>query len=207
MKRLLLGLVILMGISVYGGDTLVIETDGLSKEEVSKLIKQGGKVVEEVKEVGGSLEEVLTPYLSRVLEGLDKGVEFVGEQVPIIVKQFLMFTAFKEGVNFLLGPIIMLLTFIILIKGAPKHTKENLEKFKETDKYQDASSMGYKTVFGRIFYWDYYNGGGRLIISWIGVGVGSLIFLIVGLPSLVEMVKIIFFPNLYLLEEFIHLVK
>lgn len=59
-----------------------------------------------------SFESVLLPYVEKTLKGLEKGVEYASEEIPIVLEQYILYTAVTSWLYVLLGIIV----FIVGIK-------------------------------------------------------------------------------------------
>ena len=55
-----------------------------------------------------SFESVLLPYVEKTLKGLEKGVEYASEEIPIVLEQYILYTAVTSWLYVLLGIIVFI---------------------------------------------------------------------------------------------------
>lgn len=124
-----------------------------------------------------SFEEILKPYVERTLEGLEKGVEYASQEVPIVLKQYVLYEAVSSWLIVLVSLIILIWFWVYTIK-----------------KWKDEESW---------FYGKYDNPGihitvvGGIVVTTLTIGV---IF-----SNIDTAIKATFFPKLFLVEKFIEL--
>lgn len=137
------------------------------------LFSQEQQTVKESK----SFEEILKPYVERTLEGLEKGVEYASQEVPIVLKQYVLYEAVSSWLIVLVSLIILIWFWVYTIK-----------KWKDEESWfygkYDNPGIGF-TIFGGIL---------------ITLITAMLISFNIGVA-----IKATFFPKLFLVEKFIEL--
>lgn len=123
-----------------------------------------------------SFEETLTPYVEKILNGIEQGVEFAQEEIPIVLQQYVMYEAVFSWLLILISFIIL---FISLKIGNILNNKAKKENFYgEKEKY----------VVGRVF-------------SYVG---GIFTFLLLFFVNISTAIQATFFPKLFLVKEFLN---
>lgn len=69
-----------------------------------------------------SFEDIIKPYVERILNAAETGIEYVAQETPIVVQQYLMFEAVKLWTGVFSGILIILLGWYIYYKM--KKTKD-----------------------------------------------------------------------------------
>ena len=152
-----------------------------------------------------TFEELITPYVQQVANGVEKGVEFVVAETPIVIQQFLIFESVYYGMWLLIGILFLTYFRIILENLCLQYSKEKpkintndsyytpywteirknrwLLRYEETDRLTDSEAIYLMTTILSIF-----------------LGVCFIFF------NIMDFIKVTFFPKLYLVEKFIVLV-
>ena len=115
-----------------------------------------------------TFEQAVTPYIEKWLPTIDNGVELVMEEIPIVIKEWIMFEVIYHWLLISLGVVLILLGSILFI-------------------------------------WEKYHDDGD--IKWVYFFVGHILGYMFVFINLMAAIKITWFPKLYLLQEFIHLIK
>lgn len=55
-----------------------------------------------------SFQDVLKPYLERTLEGIEKGVEYASEEIPVVLEQYVLYEAITNWITVLSGFILII---------------------------------------------------------------------------------------------------
>lgn len=157
-----------------------------------------------------SFEETITPYLEKVLDFTEKGAQFVIEETPLVIKQYLYYNAIVYWLACLFGLFIMfplakyIQSFTLIDEEernkAIKYTKENESwkadiisyKRKRKNKYLKTNIASYSEEQMS------YSG---IDISFKVIGALVIIF------TIANAIKVTFFPKLYLVQEFMHFMK
>lgn len=154
-----------------------------------------------------SIESIITPYVEKWVSKADAGVEFAKEEVPIVIKQYVIFETVKYGLILLVSILIILLVKpffqnLCTIKSINKPEKTSRHEvyldFIEVSKNQwlvrDMDNDGNKLGF-EVFY--------DFVIPIICYFISIIIICFNILPF----IKLIIAPKLYLVEKFITLVN
>lgn len=151
---------------------------------------------QEVKSDTKSFEEIIAPYLIDLLELVDAGTHLLIETVPEVILQYIYYTAVIEWMYVLLGILFITLFRIIgqnqaTVKSKEKPTGETYYKVGKTRWLKES----YSDVTGQqVLYY-----GSKILFPLIGI--------IIFFTHLSDAIKVTFFPKLFLLETFIHLIK
>ena len=68
-----------------------------------------------------TFEETITPYINKVLKGIEQGVEMASEEIPIILKQYIMYEAVT---SWLLISLSIILAFIVYKFGMKAYKEQ-----------------------------------------------------------------------------------
>lgn len=136
-----------------------------------------------------SLEELLLPLVEKAINGVEKGADFIVEQAPIIVQQFLTFKTFECGF-YLLVSIILMFTY-----------RFALPLFTTKEKPDDV--FKYLKLSGRFIVTGNYDLSPHQVCLTAITVIGSFIGITIFFRTIIKFVKILVAPNLYLLEYFI----
>ena len=122
-----------------------------------------------------SFEETLTPYVEKILNGIEQGVEFAQEEIPIVLKQYVMYEAVYSW-------FLILISFIILFISlkAGNILNDKIEKL------------------------DYDEEGGYVVLQVLSYLGGPIIFLIMFFKNVSTAIQATFFPKLFLVKEFLN---
>ena len=147
------------------------------------------------------IEQVMLPYVKDMLDGAKQGVDFVIQETPLVIQQYIYYEASKEILIILLG--LGFLTFInryitrqVLVKSVdiPTTSKHFITFISKGNNYWLKIDTGYgNTTWEQLVYY---------ILKYIFVIVGSIIII----TNIVDTIKVVFFPKLFLVENFIHLI-
>lgn len=91
-----------------------------------------------------SFESVLLPYVEKTLKGLEKGVEYASEEIPIVLEQYILYTAISSWMYVVLSIII----FIVGIKLGLHFWKKDWEEGVEI--LAAIFTMGISVIIGLI---------------------------------------------------------
>jgi len=144
---------------------------------------------------GESFEEMITPYVIDALEAVKNGTQFVFEEAPDVIRQYVMFAAVSAWSSVILGIAIIFIGVYVLPRRIT--TKE---KPSDSDSYRQILS-------GRWIKYSSYDVVIEDIIYYVANTVGYIIGTAIFLCNILDAIKITFFPKLYLVETFIHLIK
>lgn len=155
---------------------------------------------EQIVEADLSIESILLPYVQKLSSAVDTGAEFVVQEAPIVVKQFLYFRAFNEWFHVILA--ILCVTYLakavarfFVTKSAEAPEKESgYVKWYEIEKGYWAPELKTDVTAPEGFYW-----ASIVVIRVFGI--------ILFFNTIFDAVKVTFFPKLYLVEEFINIVS
>lgn len=147
-----------------------------------------------------SFEELIKPYLKKILDGIEMGAEFVIEQTPLVIQEYIMFEAVKCGLIVALGlfflfgsKVIRRRLFAVTSESMPTSKRDKIY-YKKVGKNSWLRMCRGEEETGESF--------GFYAFKWVFNIVGIILLLVNTLPF----VKVAFFPKLFLLEKFIHLV-
>ena len=170
------------------GNTLTSVTDS-----VQPLIKKGAE----------SFEEAITPYVEKVLSGVEDGVDFAKGEVPVIIKQYLVFESVTHGLVLLSG--ILLLFSIPFLRRRFMYTEEQInEKRKSENDYYI-----YYTILSNGKYFRRGKNGNMSIeegMTFILGSASTIVGIVFIVLNLFDFIKVTFMPKLYLVEKFIAMV-
>lgn len=146
-----------------------------------------------------SFEETLTPYVEKILQGLEKGVEFAQEEIPIILKQYVMYEAVMSWFLVLVGVFLIFGLPIIsrknaTVKEVTKEMEEQLtsgERYKKLKNNKYLKTGRYDITIGQIFY---------DVFPYFSILVGVIIFF----STIHKAILTTFFPKLFLVKEFLN---
>lgn len=123
-----------------------------------------------------SFEETLTPYVENILSGIEQGVEFAQEEIPIVLQQYVVYEAVYSWLLILTGFIILFICFKVGNKLNNKIKKLGYGEIEEGD------------VIGMIF-------------SYLG---GIVTFLLLFFINISTAIQATFFSKLFLVKEFLN---
>jgi hypothetical protein len=186
MKKVFLVLVLLFGLQSFAQESKVDE------------------VVDKVEAVKAAIPDGFTgaikPYVLRLLENVDNGVDFIITETPIVIRQYLYFEATRLWLIVFLG--LGLITFIrisiesLTLKysiGKPEGKYYSIGKSLFNKKHKWLRE-GYDATPEEVFYY---------FIKYFSLIFGVVLILV----NTLDAIKVSFFPKLYLVEQFIDIVK
>jgi hypothetical protein len=149
-----------------------------------------------------TLEEVLTPYVKKLLNAAEQGVEFIADETPLVVQQYLLFEASISWLWVFLG--ILFITFIKSWLSKQFLVKSD-EKPQTSKGYHEFFNMGNNMWLKR----DTDSADYSVVEIWYSISKYSsiLIGFIIILCNITTAIKVTFFPKLFLVEKFITLVS
>lgn len=151
------------------------------------------------KETEKTFESVLIPYVEELTNAVETGAEFIVQEAPVVVKQFLYFKAFESW--FYIAVSLFLIFFLSLYLARSVVTKSDEEPKKEirhNEKWYEIEK-GYWAV-------DVYSDlGVSQAFYWISLIVIRIIGVFMFFDVIFTAVKVTFFPKLYLVERFLDL--
>jgi len=144
-----------------------------------------------------TFEEILTPYVEKLLNFAEQGAEFVVTEIPEVIQQYIYFEAVTDWIGVLLG-----IGFIFFIRTYIE--KRFLIKSEEEPSDSNYSEQGKG-------YWLKDSSYGEPSLGQVGFYATRVVGLFMGVIMvsvyLTDAIKVTFFPKLFLLEKFIHLVS
>ena len=164
---------------------------------------QEKEIVEAVKE-SPTFMGVIQPYVVELLGSVETGVEFMVTEVPIVIKQYLYFEATRLWLMILLG-----ISISTLIRGVVSNFL--LIKSEEKPKGLTAKSyIGYKPMGLNRWLKIDTDDDGSLTFEEVMYPLSKMLLILIGcaiiLVNILDAIKVTFFPKLFLVEKFIHLV-
>ena len=146
-----------------------------------------------------SFEETLTPYVEKILSGIEKGVEFAQDEIPIVVKQYLMYEAVYSWSLVLIGLILLFVLPIIFRKSTviDEITEELDEQLRYDEKYKKLTNNKYLRVRNSDL-------SGAEVLYYVLPGFSIFVGLMVFFWNIWTAVLITFFPKLFLVKEFLN---
>lgn len=175
-----------------------------SYSQDTTTVNQVLQTTQQVLQTAKSFEGAITPYVVQLMEGVKAGAEFVGEEIPIIIQQFLMFKSVSLGICLFLGlflifsPKLLLNLLTIKKENLPENTRLNKNLVSYGEVYYSKIGNKYirriKDADGSVEFFLFIFG--TIVLEIVGI----TLILIYTLPF----IKVTFFPKLYLLETFIN---
>lgn len=175
------------------------------KESFTNEVKDQMKLVEQV----NTAEEFIVYYGKKLMSlteiTVENAVDIISEEVPAVVKQYLIFESIRYGLAVVLG-LILLYYAVKKVKQwyTIPHIKaieynENIDssdekEYKKPKKYMKIFNLYYKNIYMFISY----------IITFL-IFLSSGIYLLIS--NLLIFIKVTFFPKLYLVELIINYIK
>lgn len=151
-----------------------------------------------------SFEQIIKPYVQKALDVVETGAQFVMDETPIVIQQYVMFEATRLWAIVLLG--FLFITLIRYWATGQVLTKSSANKKPEgTKSYHDYIYKGFgrwlkvdtdKNDYSLHQVWYY-------ILNYSSIIAGSIIII----ANIISAIKVTFFPKLYLVEKFIYLVS
>jgi hypothetical protein len=140
--------------------------------------------ISNAQEISKSFEDILKPYLERTLEGIEKGVEYASEEIPIVLEQYVMYEAITSWIYVIFGVLLIVVFSTYLNKTWKNKNSWFYEKstYNEPDKFAGTMFTGL---------------GGALTL---GCSLGLI------LKNIGTAIMATWFPKLFLVKEFINLV-
>lgn len=131
------------------------------------------------------VEEILLGLLDKGVEAIEKGGEFLGEQIPLVVQELLLFKSFYHGISLLMCLFFLYVAYRI-IKVLPQYYKDAQSSYNLPKSYvrkYDELPAFLGGIFGTV---------------------AAIVFLLLGLigvfTNAATFMMIILAPRLYLLE-------
>lgn len=123
-----------------------------------------------------SLEDIVRPYVKKLLEGAEQGVSWATQEIPAVVQQYIVFTSVTKGFYVSISIFLLVFTYKIVSRmcGGAKSFDEA---------YDNGTDVLY--IFAN--------------------GIGHIAGIIVLLSNVSTFIKVTFFPKLFLVEKFIEL--
>lgn len=122
-----------------------------------------------------TLENTIQPYVEKLLKTAEQGVEWGADQIPDIVRQYVLFNSVSKGVTIIFGIFVLIYVRKIACKLCGAETYNGA--------YNNDTEIGY-------------------IVIHIG---GYILGLCLVLLNISSFIKATFFPKLFLIEKFIGL--
>lgn len=159
---------------------------------------------EPVKSKFESFEQMITPYVKELLDFAKQGAELVVSETPVVIKQYLYFTATKYWLYILLG-----LAFMTIIN---RYLRNQWTRFsEEKPESGEKSYIDYKKVGTNRWLRIDTDNDDSVTYNQVLYHVSKYLMMVIGFivvtSNIVTAIKVTFFPKLFLLEKFIHLVS
>ena len=160
---------------------------------------------EEVKEKAvTTFNDIVKEWVQKALPAIESGAEFVIEETPIVIRQYLMFEAVYYGLIVLLGllflnPIRKILCNLVLKKS---DTDPKTDREKSHIVYLEVSPKKWLRTDGDADDHVTFEQVAHTILKIGSYIAGSVIILV----NIITFIKAAFFPKLYLVEKFIELI-
>jgi len=148
---------------------------------------------EESEDKGSSFETMMLPYVQHALEAAKNGAQFVFEEAPDVIRQYVMFEAVRRWAGVITGLLLILFGIVFI---------PNMVTYKK--KPEDSQ---YKKVMGRWLRGNDYDVMLDEVIYYVAIFAGGILGFILFCIHIMPAIKVTFFPKLYLVETFIHLIK
>tara|TARA_R110000772_G_C13310268_1_gene440062 strand:+ start:11452 stop:11979 length:528 start_codon:yes stop_codon:yes gene_type:complete len=153
-----------------------------------------------VTEASNSIEEVLLPYVTKILKAAETGATFIADETPIVLTQYILFNAFVFWIWSGIG--ILLIVFY-------KQLGQRLFCVKSETKPESVQSFREYVYLGRNKWLNSHTKGdisgeqaGYIVFKWGSVTLGLILFFV----FIFDAVKATFFPKLFLVEKFLELI-
>ena len=150
-----------------------------------------------------TVEETIMPYVQKILKAAEQGANFVVEETPLVVQQYVGFYSAQSLFFILMGILLIvrgrgLAAMLTAVKSKEEPSSESQksyigykkvskDRWLRFDKDNDDSVTGEQVFFG--------------IIQWVSGIVGIVLFF----SYIMTFVKATFFPKLFIVERFIEL--
>lgn len=140
-------------------------------------------------------QDSLTSFIERMLEGMERGANFAGEQIPLLVQEILIWNGVFHGAWALIG-LVMVFVLARFFRGHAEklaawhgdwHSLDDQMRARFWNDKSNLSALQSVTV----------------IAKYGSIGVGALLFFV----NIFVTLKIILAPRLYLLEYAADLVR
>jgi len=190
MKKLLITIMVLLPLSVLSFN----QSEGTNtSNDVS---------VSESTSSGGEILKIAKPYIEKLMRSAEKGVDFVVEETPVVIKQYLYFETIIYWLLILFAISLMTIIrygvktiFYVKSKDKPTSDKRHVDyRYVSRDNWlrydADDNDFTYEQVL-------------TLIIDILFTLIGIIIILV----NISDAIKVTFFPKLYLFEQFVHLIR
>lgn len=128
-----------------------------------------------------SLEETLKPYLEKLLQVTEAGVELAAQEIPLIIQEWLMYNGVTSSIWVVLSICVLILAWR---SAKPLFDLEN-RKYYDSDKDLTENAMVQ-----------------ILLVVFLSL-IGGVVFFM----NIFEVIQIFFFPRVYLLEQGLRIVN
>ena len=149
-----------------------------------------------------TLENMIKPYVADFLDATKKGAEFVVDETPLVIKEYIVFESVSRAIVLFIGIYLMLLmkpilTRVLLVKSEKSPESDDDSHWvkwveKKPSRWLKTDSDG-DWAFEQFVY---------TVLPPISAIVGVIIFL----SNIFAFVKVTFFPKLFLVEKFFELI-
>lgn len=154
-------------------------------------------VIDQVKEAATTFEEAVAPYVQKLMQGVETGVDFAVRETPIVIQQYLVYEAIFYWTWILVSISMVIGSWRLgrsIIKSAKK-TAENTVISTELTEWQQGQLRE-----KRDRELEASKAEATVLVVVVSI-IASFIFLI----NIFWAIKVTFFPKLYLVQEFINL--
>src|SRR5690554_6847558 len=154
-------------------------------------------VYEQVKEAATTFEEAVAPYVQKLMQGVETGVDFAVRETPIVIQQYLVYEAIFYWTWILVSISMVIGSWRLggsIIKSAKK-TAENTVISTEVSEWEQEHLRE-----KRDRELETSKGGALTLVVVVSIIASAIFFF-----SIFSAIKVTFFPKLYLVQEFINL--
>jgi hypothetical protein len=190
MKKLLTLFMLIVTLSAFGQDSIVSQSNQIvqSVDSLSPLFL----------ETASDIEIIIAPYLKGCLQTMSKGAEFMVEETPVVIQQYLLYNTVTSGFWAFLGFFTIIFTYPIL-----KRLVTSSKPYENLSNYEENKQLGNRYL---LIYKDSDMTPREVVLK-----MGTPVFIIVGILlffiNIFEFIKLVFMPKLYLVEQFMSMLK
>lgn len=141
---------------------------------------------EVTKEAGKGFEEMMVPYAEKALNLIEQGAEFMGDQIPVIIQQFIIYESVTSGLMILFSLFLMYLPFLSYSKLVHEPELRNL---------------------GSCYVFNKKVRDGYAIVWWVVSIISSVLGITFFFANMGIFIKATFLPHLFIFETFVKLVN
>jgi len=141
-----------------------------------------------------SFEQLILPYIENALNAVETGAQFVFDEAPDVIRQYVLFKAVEKWSGGLFGVLIFIIGVFIIPHRLTFKEEPEEGKYKQI--------MG-----GRWIKEAHYDISLEEGLYYTILPIATIVGTFITLRGLMDAIKVTFFPKLYLVETFIHLIK